>query len=202
MGIAEQESYSSPHLSHAQALYAVVVPHSRTVPTSEHRNLATRVNEAIQQNGGRAYLESDTTIGRYTLYRILCDPRVPTNDGRLHFLLRVTTLRSTGQIIEVRGSYAEDEADRLARQIPADVVTPARAIKIASDATEAGGSRNFLPPSRSEIDLIAGQFYVVRLPARMPQTPRKLGDLSPDYFITYVIDAKSGAILSQQLGTG
>lgn len=139
---------------------------------------------------------------RYSLVRLKTNPYHDSADGRVRFVLRITVDTETGELAEVRGEYAANEMEQIDRRRPPGIITAGKAIEIVSDGLRHQGVNPEVPPSRIDIDLVAGRYYVIRLPNRMPQAPRKLGDLNPDYFMRLVVDGKSGAILHSATGDG
>jgi hypothetical protein len=164
---------------------------------------AARVVSKLFQKDFDPYEAMEEPISRrYTLVRLKANPYQDSADGRVRFVLRITVDTETGELREVRGEYSKNEIELINQRRPSGTITAEEAIKIVADSLRHGGFHPALPPSRIDIDLVAGQYYVVRLPNRMPQAPRKAGDLGPDYFMRLVVDAKTGVILYSPMGDG
>ena len=151
---------------------------------------------AVLRKGVRSlFVESEPISDRYSLVRLQSDPYHDSVNGRFRFLLRITIRNDTREPLEVHGEYAENEADLINARLPAGCITADHALKVAADALHRSELTDVAEPSRADIDLVAGQFFVIRIANKLQKVPRQPGVLTPDYALTYIIEAKSGKIL-------
>lgn len=171
-----------------------------TSPARVHARTPSRiVSDILKKDFSRAWVTEEGVSRRYSLVRVEANPYQNSTDGRIRILLRITVDRETGELHEIQGEYAKNEAELINQRRPPDTITAEKAIGIVADNLRRDGFKPALPPSRVDIDLVAGQYYIIRLPSRMPQAPRKIGDLSPDYFMHVLVDARTGKILEERM---
>jgi hypothetical protein len=152
----------------------------------------------LQRDFAHTFATSEGAGGPYILVRLCTDYYKDSVHGRIRYVLRATVNVDTGEITEVRGEYAEDEAALIDKRRPPGTLSVDAAIKIIDDDMHKNGM-HWDAPSRIDIDLVENRYYLIRYANHTPQAPVKSGDLSPLYALHVVVDAKTGAILSQEM---
>jgi hypothetical protein len=163
---------------------------------------AVLVSKLLGKRFDADLIREEAVSPRYTLVRVEGNAYKESSHGRPPVLLRITVDTKTGELRELRGDYVESEADLIDRRRPDGTITAEKAIDIVRDDLRRDGFHPAFPPSHVDIDLVAGQYYIIRFPNRMPQAPRQLGDLGDNYFLRVVVEASSGRILDESMGDG
>ena len=156
---------------------------------------AVTAGDALWREEG-VYPSLQDTRSPYVLI-VYIDHRKPRPaDGSWPARGRVVIDTSLNKVVNVWGDYREDEIDHLNSIANEGVIRAEEAIELAFQyATRGAKDPSKFKPSRRQIDLVGGRYWVIYFPVQLPK-----GRIGPGYRVRVTVDGVERKALGLTLG--